>query len=232
MTTGPVTWTAGSGMSCVCPPTTAAISARERGITVTGTVHRLAVAWSLASPRPMASRSTWRSSKGRTTPAMSWPCSWPLPATRTVSPGSARATAAAMAAARSSNTATSPRSWAGTSAAPASIVARIARGSSPAGVVGGQYGGVGEPGRGRAHRHPLVRVAVAAAAEHGVQLALGDLAQGAQDRFDGVRLVRVVDDGEVGLAGVDALQAAGDAGHRGDAVGGGAAGRSRRRPAR
>src|SRR5262249_14700758 len=32
-TTGPVTWTDGSGMSYVCPPTTAAISARERAIT-------------------------------------------------------------------------------------------------------------------------------------------------------------------------------------------------------
>src|SRR4051812_41185624 len=32
-TTGPVTRTEGSGMSCVCPPTTAAISARERAIT-------------------------------------------------------------------------------------------------------------------------------------------------------------------------------------------------------
>src|SRR5690606_14341759 len=32
-TTGPVTWTDGSGMSCVCPPTTSAISARERAIT-------------------------------------------------------------------------------------------------------------------------------------------------------------------------------------------------------
>src|SRR4051812_35804902 len=32
-TTGPVTWTDGSGMSCVCPPTTSAISARKRAIT-------------------------------------------------------------------------------------------------------------------------------------------------------------------------------------------------------
>src|SRR3954471_11581721 len=33
MTTGPCTSTDGSGMSCVCPPTTEAVSARERAIT-------------------------------------------------------------------------------------------------------------------------------------------------------------------------------------------------------
>ncbi|CAM5536796.1 hypothetical protein SNARM312S_08236 [Streptomyces narbonensis] len=90
-----------------------------------------------------------------------------------------------------------------------------------AGVVGGQDGGVGEPGRGGAHRAALGGVAAvaAAAADDHVQPALGDLAQGAQDRFDGVRLfVGVVDDREVRLAGVDPLQAAGDAGDGGDAL--------------
>ncbi len=51
-----------------------------------------------------------------------------LARTSTVSPGSARETAETMAAARSSSISTVPRSWAGTSAAPASIVARIASG--------------------------------------------------------------------------------------------------------
>ncbi len=51
--------------------------------------------------------------------------------------------------------------------------------------------------------------------------ALGDLAQGLEHRLDGVGLVGVVDDREVGLAGVHALQASGDSGHGGDAVGGG-----------
>ncbi|CAM5496662.1 hypothetical protein SFIMM107S_04285 [Streptomyces griseus] len=50
--------------------------------------------------------------------------------------------------------------------------------------------------------------------------ALGDLAQGAQDGLDGVGLVRVVDDGEVGLSGVHPLQAARHSGDGGDAVGG------------
>ena len=100
---------------------------------------------------------------------MSWPCSWPLPATSTVSPGSRAGDGG------------------GDGGGPvlvdqdvAALVdrhlggAREHRGEDRegvlgAGVVGGQYGGVGEPGRGGAHRAALGRVAVAAAAEHDVQ---------------------------------------------------------------
>lgn len=139
----------------------------------------------------------------------------------TVSPGFARATAAAMAAARSSKTWTSPRSCSRHLGGAREHRGEDGQGVLGAGVVGGEDGGVGEPGHGRAHRHPLGPVPVAAAAEHHVQLALGHLAQGAQDRLDGVRLVGVVDDGEVRLALVDPLQTARDARYGGDAVRGG-----------
>ena len=57
------------------PPTTSAISASVIGI--------------IAAPQLLAAR-TSRSSKGCTTPSISWPVSWPLPATTTMSPGPAQ----------------------------------------------------------------------------------------------------------------------------------------------
>ncbi len=51
--------------------------------------------------------------------------------------------------------------------------------------------------------------------------SIRQLPQRAQDRFDGVRLVGVVDDREVRLAHVHTLQAARHARDGGDAVGGG-----------
>src|SRR4029450_3302022 len=69
-----------------------------------------------------SSAATSGSSKGTLRPpANSWPCSWPLPATRTASPGPAMARAARMAARRSTSTrnpsgpvarATPPATWA------------------------------------------------------------------------------------------------------------------------
>lgn len=167
----------------------------------------------------MAARSTVRSSKGRTTPWMSWPCSWPLPHDQhgVTGPGAG-------------DRGGDGGGPVGVDQDLAALVdghlggAREHRGEDGqrvlgAGVVGGQHGGVGEPGGCRPHRSAFCGVAVAAAAEHDVQSALGDLAQGAQDGLDGVGLVRVVDEREVGLSGVDAFQPAGDSGDRGDAVG-------------
>ena len=51
-----------------------------------------------------ASRATSRSSNGSVTPATSWPCSCPLPAITTTSPGPRRSTACSIARARSSST--------------------------------------------------------------------------------------------------------------------------------
>ena len=54
-----------------------------------------------------SSRATSRSSKGiLRPPSNSWPCSWPLPAITTVSPGPAAASASAIAARRSGSTST------------------------------------------------------------------------------------------------------------------------------
>ena len=61
------------------PSSSAAISSHATGIT--RTAH---------APNPAsrsASRTTARSSNGATTPAVSWPCSCPLPAITTTSPG-------------------------------------------------------------------------------------------------------------------------------------------------
>lgn len=156
--------------------------------------------------RSMASRSTWRSSKARTTPAMSWPCSWPLPHDQY-----------GVALPRAGDHGGDGRRPVGVDQDVPALVdghlggAREHRGEDRERVLGarvvrGQYGGVGEPRGGGPHRRALGLVAVAAAAQDDVHLAPGDLAQGAQDRFDGVRLVRVVDDREIRLADVDALQ--------------------------
>ena len=127
---------------------------------------------------PRAARS--RSSNGCTAPATSWPVSWPLPATSSVSPGRARATAAAMAARRSPTSQHLGAPAAGTSGTPASMAARIAAGSSERGLSSVTTSTSLPARRGGAHRRPLARVAVAAAAEHGDQPAPGRAAQGGQ----------------------------------------------------
>ena len=145
-----------------CPPTTAAISARERGITechpcglgvpradgfaqhlavVEGADHSgdvLALLVALAR-RPARCR---RARRGRRR-------------LRSRRPGPPRP-------------ATSPRSCAGTSAAPASMVARIARGSSERGLSEVSTAVSASRASAAPIGGALVRVAVAAAAEHGV----------------------------------------------------------------
>src|SRR5439155_14037935 len=64
----------------------------------------------LAPSRRSSSLATSRSSNGIfRPPSNSWPCSWPLPAITTVSPGPAAASARAIAALRSGSTSTSRR---------------------------------------------------------------------------------------------------------------------------
>src|SRR5690606_2308437 len=56
-----------------------------------------------------SSRTTWRSSKGKTSSPMIWVVSWPLPAISTTSPGRAARSARRMASRRSTSTRTSAR---------------------------------------------------------------------------------------------------------------------------
>ncbi len=108
-----------------------------------------------------SSRATSRSSKGILRPSSnSWPCSWPLPAITTVSPGSARARASAIAARRSGSTST-PLAALGPGEDFGDDRLRVLG----ARVVGGDDRQVGALGPGPAHLRPLVAVAVAAGAE-------------------------------------------------------------------
>ena len=141
-----------------------------------------------------SSRATSRSSKGiLRPPSNSWPCSWPLPAITTVSPGSARPSASAIAARRSTSTSTLGAAL----ARPAATSATIAAGSSERGLSEVTIGEVGELAAGPAHHRALVAVAVAAGAEDRDQPARGQPPRGAQHVLDRVGRVGVVDeDGE------------------------------------
>src|SRR5580693_3671982 len=97
------------------------------------TAHGSRGGWPLAA-RSNADAVTARSSKGSTAPATYCPVSWPLPATTITSPGAARPTAWAIAAARSGSTMTRARSSCGTLSTPSSIAARMANGSSDRGL--------------------------------------------------------------------------------------------------
>ncbi len=84
-------------------------------------------------------------------------------------------------------------------------------------VVGRDDGEVGQPPRHPPHLRALAAVAVAAAAEHADQPPGGDLAGGREHVLEPVGRVRVVDEHGERLAGVDRLEPARDALHRGDA---------------
>ena len=111
----------------------------------------------LAASR-IASRATSRSSNGCFTPAISWPCSWPLPAITTTSPGSASSTARRIAERRSGSTSTStPAPW--------RMSWMIASGSSLRGLSEVTMTTSARSTRDLAHQRPLAAVAVAARAE-------------------------------------------------------------------
>ena len=158
-----------------------------------------------SSQAPPARRST--SSKGSLRPSSnSWPCSWPLPAITTTSPGAAAATASAIARA-AVGLALDVRAR-----CPRRISSMIASRVLGARVVGG------DDRRGRRARTAaspisgrLRAVAVAAGAEHDVHAAVGQLARGAQHVLERVGRVRVVDEHGERLALVDRLEAAGHA---------------------
>ena len=150
-----------------------------------------------------SSRATSRSSNGIfRPPSNSCPCSWPLPAITTVSPGSAASSAIAIAARRSGSTSTC--------AALGNPVEDLGDDRVRvlgARVVGGDDADVGQLGPDAAHQRALLAVAVAAAAEDADQPAAGDDARRAQDVLERVGRVRVVDEHREGLALVHGLEA-------------------------
>ena len=165
-------------------------------------------------PPPSASFAASRSSNGTVRSANSWPCSAPLPAMRTTSPGCASSTARPIAAARSSSTSTSP-------SAPRHDLGDDRLGILAARVVGGDDRDVGELGGELAHQRPLAAVAVAAGTDDDDDaVPVRELARRAQHLLERVGLVRVVDDDVERLAGVDRLEAAGHAAHRLEAAAG------------
>ena len=146
-TPAPVTRAAGSA-SCSRPPTASAISPRRQR-------RSRAVSCRDAARRARTSRS----SNGCTTPAISWPFSWPLPRRPRCRPGRRGATAAAMASARSP---TSTHLGAARGARRRASSSRAdRRGVLGARVVVGHDDEVGEPARRGAHQRALALVAVA-----------------------------------------------------------------------
>ncbi len=144
------------------------------------------------------SRTTARSSNGWTTPATSWPCSWPLPATRTTPPPQARSTAVG-------DRSPAPLHLDDLHGVRGEVGRRSARAAEEgcpdrrrvlrARVVVGDDDDVGRPGRRLAHPGPLVAVPVATGTEdddEGPPCA----PQRPEGGGDGVRGVGVVDDDE------------------------------------
>ena len=131
------------------------------------------------------SRATATSSNGSTRSPTIWPCSWPLPASRTMSPAPASAIAARIASRRPADLARAGR--AGQDVAPDRGRILAAR------IVVGDDDQVGEPRRDRAHLGALADVAVAAGAEHDDQPAPGMRPQRLDRRFDRVGRVRIID---------------------------------------
>ena len=134
--------------------------------------------------RPVGGRQS-TSSNGMTVPPIVWPCSWPLPATASTSPGPRPDSAVGDA----------PRAVADLArrrGRPARTAARIAAGSSLRGLSSVTMAHVGEARGRRAHQRALAAVAVAAGAEHHVQPARGMRAQRGQQPLQRVRRVGVV----------------------------------------
>ena len=136
-------------------------------------------------------------------PSNSWPCSWPLPAITTTSPGRAPAIASGS---RSPAIDVVLDAGAGTSQDLPDDRLRILR----AGIVGGDDHAVGQANGDLPHERALAPVAISAAAEHHVSRppwpassAPGRL----QHVLERIRGVRVVDKHRELLAGVDRLKA-------------------------
>ena len=138
-------------------------------------------------PPPRERRITAASSNGITVSPTIWPCSWPLPATTSTSPGRSRSSPAAIAASRS------PISVAPGQAA--RMAARIAAGSSPRGLSSVTIARSAPAAAACAHQRALAAVAVAAGAEHHDQPSVRVRAQRGEQPGQRVRRVRVVDIG-------------------------------------
>src|SRR5207253_3186749 len=106
------------------------VPAGRRGDVGQGQAHAAVPGSSGPQPsRASSSRATTRSSNGTVTPPAVWPCSWPLPATTTTSPGARPVSAARMARRRSATTI----GWA-PDGMPATTSSMMARGSSERGL--------------------------------------------------------------------------------------------------
>ena len=148
--------------------------------------------WRPSTMPRFASRATCESSNGSLRPfSNSWPCSWPLPAITTTSPGSASEIARKIAARRSTSRSTAACGDAGM---PADDLVDDRLRLLGARVVGGDDREVRQPRRDLAHHRPLAAVAVAARAEHDDQPPGRQLARRQQHLLQRVRLVRVVDE--------------------------------------
>ena len=144
------------------------------------------------------SRATATSSNGSTWSPTIWPCSWPLPASRTMSPGPAIAMARR-----------SPRAVRRSRSRPARPPEHRAdrRRVLAARIVVGDDDHVGQPRRDRAHLGALALVAVAAGAEHDDQPALDVRPERRDRRLDRVGRMRIIDiDRRAGAADHRALQ--------------------------
>ena len=140
-------------------------------------------------------------------PSNSWPCSWPLPATTTTSPGRGQRDGALdrRAAVDASRSTAAP-------ARPAAISAMIASGSSLRGLSEVTIATSARSAAARAHQRALAAVAVAAGAEDDDHAGPSrQLAGRAQHVLQRVGRVRVVDEDGEGLALVDGLEAPGHA---------------------
>ena len=157
------------------------------------------------APAAIASRATSRSSNGSLRPsANSCPCSCPLPAITTTSPGRGQR-----------DRAEDRRAPVGVAldgrvrppgCRPDLVDDRLGR--LRARVVGRDQRDVGEPRGDLAHQRALAAIAVPAGAEHDDHPPGGELASRGQHLLQRIRLVRVVDDDGERLPGVDRLEAA------------------------
>ena len=146
-----------------------------------------------------ASRTTTRSSNGATTPAVSWPCSCPLPAITTTSSGAGERH-------RTMDRGAPVGIDLDADPGPLEDVLDDRERILAARVVGGHDHVVGALHGDGAHHGPLAAVAIASRAEDADQPAAAELARRLQHDVERVRRVRVVDDHRERLPLVDRLE--------------------------